>query len=171
MHHSHRHRPLRDTAARAGRGALARQLGVLGLLLLAPSLAVMAQRDSAGDAAGFKIIVNAGNPVSSMKASTIAKMFLKKVKRWDHDVSVTPLDLVPKSPARTAFTKSIHGKSVTAIKSFWQRMIFSGREEPPAEKSSVSEVLSIVRSTPGAIAYVPADTALDDGVKELEITP
>ena len=156
------------------RGGTFRRLcafGLFGLLGLGLTLAAVAQDASSKEpaAAGFKVIVHSDNPEEEMKASAIAKMFLKKVKRWDHGVSVTPIDLSPSHPIRKVFTKAIHNKSVTAIKSFWQRMIFSGREEPPTEKASESDVLSIVRTTPGAIAYVAADTSLGDGVKELKI--
>ena len=66
------------------------------------------------------------------------------------------------------FSKSIHGKTAAAVKSYWNQQIFSGREVPPVEKKSDAEVLSFVRSTPGAIGYV-SDTASTDGVRVVTI--
>lgn len=171
MHSLHQDRQL-DTAARNGARRCARLLlTVLALLGIFSSATSLAQGDSDENAGKFKIIVNADNPVESLKASVIARMFIKKVKRWEHGVSVTPIDLSAKIPAREAFTESVHNKSVSAINSFWQRMIFSGREEPPAEKASPEEAVRAVRADPGAISYVPSDTALGSGVKELKISP
>jgi len=34
---------------------------------------------------------------------------------------------------RVAFSKSVHGKSVGAVRAFWQQQIFSGRDVPPPE--------------------------------------
>ncbi len=123
------------------------------------------------DKAVFQVIINAANPTEELVAKDIAKMFLKKDKRWDHGVRVVPVDLDPRSPIREAFTKSVHRKSVTAIQSLWQRYIFSGRDVPPDQKSSDKEALDFVRANPGAIGYVAAATSLGDGVKKLKVTP
>ena len=58
---------------------------------------------------------------------------------------------------------------MTAVKSFWQRMIFSGRGVPPVEKDTDEEVLSYVGANAGAIGYLSAGAALSDDVKKLEI--
>ncbi len=143
-------------------------LSFLGLLLLGTSAVA---QDGPGDAdTTFQVVVHAGNPTTVMVASKVDRMFLKKLKRWDHGERVLPVDLEAKSPIRKAFTKFVHGKSVTAIKSFWQRMIFSGRDVPPEEKQSEKDVLDFVRANPGAIGYVATETALGDGVKKLTIT-
>ncbi len=135
------------------------------------SVAQEASDDNSDASPGFQVVVNAANPVETMEASSVAKIFLKKIKRWEYNESITPIDLGPKNPVREVFTRDVHGKSVTAIKSFWQRMIFSARGQPPEEKSSAEEVLEFVRTTPGGIGYVAAGTPLGDDVKELKITP
>ncbi len=124
-----------------------------------------------GTDATFRVLIHADNPTAELPADKIARMFLKKVKRWDHDVLVLPIDLGLRDPIRKDFTRSVHGKSVTAINSFWQRMIFGRGEVPPPAVSSEQEVLDFVRANPGAIGYVAAETELLDGVKELKITP
>ena len=156
-----------------GPAARPRHALLLALLCSAIGAAATAQERSAsaGEDVGFKVIVHAANPVDAMPAKDIAKLFLRKVKRWDHGEPASPINLRAKHPARAAFTRGVHGKSVSAIQSFWQRMIFSGRGEPPEEKASEGEVLALVRATPGAVGYVSAAAALGTGVKELKITP
>ena len=119
---------------------------------------------------GFQVVINAQNPTTELPANRIARIFLKKLKRWDNGVRVQPVDLEVNSATREAFTRNVHGKSVTAIKSYWQRMIFSGRDVPPEERKTEREVLEFVRAHPGAIGYVAADTPLGDGVKKLDVT-
>lgn len=121
------------------------------------------------DGMTFQVVINGANPTTEMTASKVAKMFLKKDKRWDHGVRALPVDLEARHPVRKAFTKSVHRKTVTAIQSLWQRYIFSGRDVPPDQKASEQEVLAFVRSNPGAIGYVAAETSLGAGVKKLEI--
>ncbi len=117
------------------------------------------------------MVIHAENPTTELSAAKVARMFLKKLKRWDHGDRVAPIDLDAKSPIRKDFTKAVHGKSVTAINSFWQRMIFSGRGVPPLEESSEEKILDFVRADPGAIGYVAAGTPLGDGLKQLKVTP
>ena len=101
-------------------------------------------------------------------------MFLKKVKRWsDTDKTpVEPVDQAQDSSVREAFTQAIHiNKDLFAIKSYWQRMIFSGRMAPPPELRTDDEVLAFVRSRRGAIGYVRRGIELGEGVKALKINP
>ena len=104
--------------------------------------------------ASYRLVVNSENPVSSLSRDEASKLFLKKVRTWEHGVTVLPVDLVSSLPVREEFTREIHGKSVSAVKNYWQQQIFSGRNTPPPEKSSDAEVIAYVKSSPGAIGYV-----------------
>lgn len=147
------------------RRALAFSILVAGLLLAAGPLA------PAGAAESFQVVVHVSNPVSVLSAQEVSKMFLKKVSRWEGGGKVSPVDLEERSPVREAFSLRVHGKDTPAIKAYWQRMIFSGRDVPPPEMKTVREVLDYVRDHPGAIGYVPAGTGLVDGVKPLRVAP
>ncbi len=160
-----------------------RCLVCLSLLLLIALGAPIAAQDSGAppareaapaekpEEATFQVVINADNPTAEMAASRIARIFLKKLRRWDNDVRARPVNLGAKSPTRAAFTRSVHGKSVSAIQSLWQRYVFAGRDEPPPEMASEQEVLGFVLGDPGAIGYVAAGVELPDGVKELKIIP
>lgn len=121
---------------------------------------------------GFRVVVNAANKTAALGRSRISKMFLKKTRTWaDSDLPVELVDQREKSPVRAAFTRAIHdGKKVSAIKSYWNRRIFSGRDVPPPELPSDQEVLDFVRRDPGGIGYVSPDADLGEGVKELTVT-
>lgn len=136
---------------------------------LAPSYDAQ-ERDDAADDAAYLVIVHADNPVETLDRKRLGKMFLKKIRRWDAlDESITPYDLDPQSEVREAFTRSVHGKSVSAIKSFWQRMLFSGRDVPPDELSDDAAMIETVGGDAGALGYVSAAAELDDSVKTVEV--
>jgi ABC-type phosphate transport system substrate-binding protein len=151
----------------SGRRAVGKALVVF--LLLASGLAPGA-RQAAG-AEDFVVIVNAGNSASALRAGEVSALFLKKAVAWPDGSKALPVDLSEKAPSRDSFSRQIHGKSTSAIKAYWQKMIFSGRDVPPPEKSSPGEVVSFVRANPGGIGYVPAQTRLDSGVKILVVRP
>jgi ABC-type phosphate transport system substrate-binding protein len=144
----------------------------LGFVALSLTLAcfVFAGHRS-GAAEPFVVIVNAANPVSSMSARELSNTFMKKAPRWPHGEEVTPVDLKDTSAVRESFSQQIHEKSTSAVKAYWQKMIFSGRDVPPSEKSTSAEVVAYVRANRGAIGYVAADTALGAGVRALKVAP
>ena len=120
-------------------------------------------------AEGYKVIVHSSNSVGTMTTERVSALFLKKVSKWDNGRRVLPVDLVAGSSVREKFSKGIHKKSISAVKSYWQQQVFSGRDVPPPEKSSDREVIAYVEANPDAIGYVSAAAAVG-GTKVLEIT-
>lgn len=118
----------------------------------------------------FKVVINDSNSTNSIEKADLAKCFLKQVSMWISGQSVAPVDQAANSETRKAFSNEIHGRDVSAIKSFWQRQIFSGKGVPPPEKASDEEVLAFVRGNPGAVGYVSSSVDIGSGVKVLEIT-
>lgn len=133
------------------------------LLTLAISLLCAAS----ASAEEFKVIVNNSVKLDLLSKKDASAIFLKKTAKWGNGTPVVPVDQI-ESAVRDAFSKTVHGKATAAVKSYWNQQIFSGRDVPPLEKPSNSEVLAFVRSTPGAIGYVSADTPTD-GVRTVAI--
>ncbi|HEX9982777.1 MAG TPA: hypothetical protein VGF69_05910 [Thermoanaerobaculia bacterium] len=103
-----------------------------------------------------------------MTKTELASVFMKKTAKWPHGTLVVPVDQNEKSSVRTIFTNDVHGKSVSAVKSYWQQQIFSGRDVPPVEKSSEAQVIAFVKANAGAVAYV-SDTADVSGTKTITV--
>lgn len=136
----------------------------LAFALLLPGLP-----SSAADP-GFKVVVNEANITNSITPEQLSRVFLKQVNWWVDGAATLPVDQVSKSKVREAFSKKILDRDVNAIKSHWQRQIFSGRGVPPPEKTSDAEVLEFVKTNPGAVGYVASSAALPTGVRELVVT-
>ena len=120
--------------------------------------------------AGVKVIVHPSNAMGTLTKAKVGDLFLKRVTRWENGRTVTPVDQTEKSAARAAFTKDLLGKEVQWVKSYWQKMIFSGRATPPAELSSDAQVLEYVRTNPDSIGYVDDSATLSGAVKVLTVT-
>lgn len=118
----------------------------------------------------FKVIVNDANSIDSLSKSQVSRLFLKKETRWKSGFGVSPVDQLPRSELRIEFSDSIHDKKVDWIKSYWQKLIFSGRKTPPPELESDREILDFVRHNVGAVGYVSVRAALGEGVKVLAIS-
>lgn len=138
------------------------------LFVAALGLFILFSVQQAG-AAGVKLVVHASNPLDSISKEKVADLFLKRVTRWENGRAVTPVDQSEKSPVRGAFTKDLLDKEVVWVKSYWQKMIFSGRGTPPAELKSDGEVLDLVKSNADAIGYVADTATIPGGVKVLTV--
>ncbi len=147
-----------------------KKLGIIilfaGILLLVAGAGLLTAQGSAG----YQVIVHKENPKTSLSKKEVSHLFLKKVTRWDFEgkPTVKPVDLLPSSKVREEFTQEIHRRKLSAVKSYWQQRIFSGRGVPPPEVSE-EEALDYVRGNPEAIAYV-SSRASTSGLKVLEIT-
>lgn len=64
------------------------------------------------------------------------------------------MDQSSASAVRTAFSDSVLKRSVAAVRSYWQQLVFAGRELPPPELDSDAAVLAYVAKHEGAIGYV-----------------
>lgn len=109
---------------------------------------------------GFQVIVNEGNPLGSASRELLAEIFLKRRSEWHDGVSARPVDLKPDAPARKEFSQDVLSRSVAAVKSYWQQLIFSGRGVPPPELDSEQAVVAHVISHRGAVGYVSVGTEL-----------
>lgn len=133
---------------------------ILLLILISLGLGLHAQ--------SYKIIVNNSNSTTTITTKDVSDLFLKKQSKWSNGTKVMAVDLNSSSDVRKSFSKDIHGKSVGAIKSYWQQYVFAGKGTPPVEKKSDSEVVNYVKNNSGAIGYVSAD-ASTDGVKVIQV--
>ena len=157
-----------DLAARTWHRAVARRL--VRLALAASGLALVSAPAAAQSAqpTRYKVIVNASNPVKSLSRTQLAAMFLKKVEAWETGALVVPIDQPERAPVRREFSVDVIGKPPSAVKSYWNQLIFSGRSIPPAERLSDADVINFVKSTPSAVGYVSA-SAPTKGVKVLTV--
>jgi ABC-type phosphate transport system substrate-binding protein len=102
----------------------------------------------------FQLIVHPSNGLSSITSELVSQVFFKRATRWDNGQAIRPVDLRPDSGVRRVFSDVVLKRSVTAVRSYWQQRIFSGRELPPPELDTDEAVSSFVARSPGAIGYV-----------------
>jgi ABC-type phosphate transport system substrate-binding protein len=119
--------------------------------------------------AGFRVIVNPANSLTSIGREELSKIFLRKQLAWrTFNEATLPVDQRESAPVRDAFTNWVHKRSVQAVSFFWQQQVFSGRGAPPPERSSDASVIEYVTENPGAVGYVGPGAKLT-GVKVIQV--
>lgn len=139
------------------------------IFLLALAILFWANEGDLRAEEGFRVIVNADNPITTLEKAKLERLFLKKESRWADGSKVQPVDRDVAAASRIAFSRSMLAKEVAWVKSYWQRQLFSGRDTPPPELDSDRDVLEYVAKNVGAIGYVSPATSLGTGVKALAI--
>ena len=139
------------------------------LAAIALAAAVAGTRAAAAQADGYVVVVNAANPVASMSRADVARLFLRKMRKWEHGATAEPVDQRDETPVRRAFSTQVVGKDIATVKGYWQQQVFTGKGVPPLVKSSDADVIAFVAANPGGIGYVGAGTPLGAGVRTLPI--
>jgi ABC-type phosphate transport system substrate-binding protein len=107
------------------------------------------------------VIVSASNPNSTMDQATISRIFLGKAKSFPDGSQALPVDQNTGSKTREAFNSTVLSKSDSQLKSYWSRLIFTGKGTPPKQAGTDAEIKALVANNPNIIGYV--DSAAVDG--------
>ena len=110
------------------------------------------------------VIVSASNGNSAIDKATIAKIFLGKSKSFPDGSAATPIDQNEGSAARDSFNSAVLGKSASQLKSYWSRLIFTGKGTPPKQSGNDADVKAMVAGNAKLIGYIDA-SAVDESVK------
>jgi ABC-type phosphate transport system substrate-binding protein len=118
---------------------------------------------------GVVVIVNDGAPTNSISAAALKDIYTGKTTYWADGQSVVIVLLADGTGGKTdAALEEASGMDASHFRTFWQRMVFSGRGQQPQKFGDTVALVAYVAATKGAIALAPADADLK-GVKKLEI--
>jgi hypothetical protein len=159
-----------SSAATYHRPAARWRVAVLCCILLAGWVWVAsdALAEESEDSGVFIVVAHPKVAVKAADSDLLTDLFLKRTTRWSDGEHVRPVDLKPTSSVRKRFSESVLKRSVSAVRSYWQQRIFSGRALPPPELESEQAVIRYVSKHPGGIGYVGRD-AETTGVKVLTV--
>jgi ABC-type phosphate transport system substrate-binding protein len=137
---------------------------VAGLLVLAGAFLspLSASQES------FKVIVHPSVAGGKIPRTALAQIYLGKARSWGDGSAITPVDLSTVSPVRRAFSDSVLGTSVDAVKQVWMRNVSAGHL-PPAVKDSDAAVVAFVASTRGAVGYVSESAEIPATVRVVTV--
>lgn len=128
---------------------------VAALLALSVASVARAPRAEAASPA-FVVIANPDVTEATVTREFVSRAFLKKTTRWPDGSVIHPVDQTADSSLRRRFTENVLGRSISAVRTWWQQQIFSGNDIPPPELGGDDAVVAFVLREPGAIGYVSA---------------
>jgi hypothetical protein len=140
----------------SGRRAVVTALGAAcGLFFLGAGA-----QDARATESSFKLIVHPDNRAARATRKFLTDAFLKRLTEWDDGHLIEPVDRQRTAAVRHDFSTQVLGRSVAAVRHFWQQRIFSGRGVPPPELPSDEAVVEYVLQHRGAVGYVTASAKI-----------
>jgi ABC-type phosphate transport system substrate-binding protein len=106
-------------------------------------------------AAEVLVVVNDSVPAESSSRDTLQEIFLGRKTRWRDGQKIVPATL-KEGQEHEEFLGAYVGKTPHQFRNYWKTKVFTGKGTAPAAFSSSEELVEFVKSTPGAIGYIPA---------------
>lgn len=111
-------------------------------------------------------VVSSTSAITTLSKAQVTDIFLGKVSRFPNGALAVPIDQAEGSLAREEFYVKYASKSSAQIMSYWAKIIFTGRGQPPKVVANSMEVKKLLAENLMAISYVERK-AVDSSVKVL----
>lgn len=155
---------LTTTLRRSLRFGLPATAGIALLLAISPLRAAPAP--APGDT--VIIVVSASSPVTSITRLHLADLYMGRTTRFPDGKTAHPIDQKAGSTARATFSEAYLGRSEAQMKSYWSKLIFTGRGRPPREAADGQAMKTLVARDPRAIGYIEA-RLLDSSLRSVRV--
>ncbi len=116
--------------------------------------------------AGVAIIVNPGVGIDSITDKDLQRIFLGKTKNFPNGTSAVPVNQNVGEAARDTFNAKVLNKDEAQLKSYWSRLIFTGKGTPPKDEGNDDAVKNLVANNPNTIGYIDS-SKVDGSVKSV----
>jgi hypothetical protein len=131
---------------------------VLSSALLAASMAA-----SSLSMAGGALIVSPESQLQSAEQTEVSRLFLGRGNDLG-GIQVVPVNQEENEAVRKAFEEDVLGKSGARLRSYWSRLVFTGKAKPPVVIGDDEKVIEHVLNNPDAVGYISAES-VNDSVK------
>lgn len=103
------------------------------------------------------VVISASNPLSSLTPNQVADIFLGKTDVLPNGAPIVPVDQTDSSGEKEEFYKSYTNRSLSQIRAYWSKLVFTGKGEPPKAFSDSEELKRFLARYPNAIGYLDRD--------------
>lgn len=109
------------------------------------------------------VIANQNVETNQVSKDDLLKIYAVKQLAWTDGSRIVVLDVDKDDPVKDRFYSSL-GRRFDMFKQVWVRKKFNGDSNVPISVKTYDDLIQLVRITPGAVGYVPANQ-VPEGVK------
>ncbi len=118
-------------------------------------------------AADYILIANESVTVHEISQKDAEQIFIGKKRTWDNGDIIVPV-ILNSGEAHNSFLKEVTKKSPMQFKTYWKKIVFTGKGQALKNFDSENDLVSFVKSTKGAVGYISIDTRCS-GTKKISI--
>lgn len=107
------------------------------------------------------VVVNKGNSINELSKREVIDIYMGRYMTFPDGKNAKPLDFAEQSELKNDFYLKLVNQNERKINAYWARVLFSGRAKPPESLKSINEVLSHLKDSESAIAYIPESEVTD----------
>ncbi len=111
--------------------------------------------------AGNVVIVHPKNN-AKISEKDLKRLYLAKKKKFSNGDAAMPLNHKDNVDIRVAFDKEMAGKSPSQMKSYWAKLVFTGKEVPFKQVENDAEMIELVSKNESVIGYVDESAVTGD---------
>lgn len=130
---------------------------MLGFCLLVLLLAVPSA-PTPGLAEELVVVVHPETSFDHLSRRDLINIFMGRYQQFPDGQQAFPLDLADNSES---FYRKLVNKTPAELRSYWARLVFSGRGSPPRRLPAAEALIEVVANNPGAVGYL--DSSQVDG--------
>lgn len=116
----------------------------------------------------LEVVTNPLNQTNSLSISTLRSIFSMRMTQWPDGTPIRVFVLRDKDPLHAEFTKQVLGVFPHQLRRAWNRQIYSGTGQAPAQLETEGEMHTKVEKTPGAIGYL-TENQDNENIRIIEI--
>lgn len=113
------------------------------------------------------VVAHPDVPIEALDLRELRRIYLGKTTRWSGGQTIRPV-VLDQAEVFDLFVDEMLDRTAENFTTYWKRMVFTGKGRPPRSFATVDEVTFYVGNNPGAIGFLPADSARP-GVKLVQI--
>jgi len=100
------------------------------------------------------VVMNATSAITRLGQDDVVNIFLGRYRRLPTGVMAVPIDQPENAALRAEFYRKLVNKEPNEINAYWSRLLFSGKTSPPLQAVTANDVVMLLASQPGGIAYM-----------------
>jgi len=100
------------------------------------------------------VVVNAASAITKLGQDDVVNIFLGRYRRLPTGETAVPIDQPESAALRAEFYRKLVNKEPNEVSAYWSRLLFSGKTSPPLQAVTANDVMVLLMSQPGGIAYM-----------------
>ncbi|GLR72123.1 hypothetical protein [Agaribacter marinus] len=106
--------------------------------------------------------MNQDNDIRGLSKKEVIDIYMGRFQSFPNGQPAKPVDFPAETEVKSDFYTLLVNQSESRIQSYWSRLYFSGRAQPPHQSKSVDEVILRVTKDVSTLAYIPAEHVTND---------